>query len=169
MGAGLTVSEFKEKIEKKIISGHVGLEQSIAMIADALAWELDRIQVDAVEPVVAKKSVRSDAISVEKGQASGLKQCAYGIKNGKKVISLEFQAYIGSEEEYDAVTIEGIPTIKQRISPCVHGDIGTIAMIYNSIPKVLNAEAGLKTMKNLPIPSAAVEDMRKYLVEKETA
>jgi len=168
IGAGLTVEEFKEKIEKKIISGHVGLEQSIAMIADALAWELDGIQVDPVEPVVAKKSVKSEAIIVEKGRAAGLKQCAYGIRNDKKVISLEFQAYIGAEEEYDAVTIEGAPTIKQKISPCVHGDIGTIAMIHNSIPKVLNAEAGLKTMKDLPVPSAAVEDMRKYVKERET-
>jgi len=168
IGAGLTIEEFKEKIDKKIISGHVGLEQSIAMIADALAWKLDKIHVEPVESVVAKKPVKSEAISVEKGRAAGLKQCAYGVRNGKKAILLEFQAYIGAEEEFDAVTIEGSPTIKQKISPCVHGDLGTIAMIYNSIPKVLNAEAGLKTMKDLPVPSAAVEDMRKYVTEKET-
>lgn len=165
IGAGLAISEFKEKIEKKIISGHVGLEQSIAMIADTLAWELDKIQVDAVKPVVAKKSVKSEAISVEKGQVAGLKQCAYGIRNGKKAISLEFQAYIGAEEEYDAITIEGSPTIRQKISPCVHGDIGTIAIVYNSIPKVLKADAGLKTMRELPIPSAVIEDMRRYVAK----
>jgi len=163
IGAGLSAAEFREKIEHKIISGHVGLEQSITMIAAALAWELDKIQVDAVEPVIAKKTVRSDAIRVEAGQAAGLRQCAYGVRNGQKVISLEFQAYIGAEEEYDAITIEGTPIIKQKISPCVHGDVGTIAMVCNSIPKVINAEAGLVTMKDLPVPSAAVEDMRKYV------
>jgi hypothetical protein len=163
IGAGLSVAEFKEKIEKKIISGHVGLEQSIAMIAAALAWNLDRIQVDPMEPVIAKKLVSSEAITVAAGQAAGLRQCAYGLKNGQKAISLEFQAYIGAEEEYDAITIEGTPTIKQKISPCVHGDIGTIAMVYNSIPKVLNAQSGLVTMKDLPVPSAAVEDLRRYV------
>jgi hypothetical protein len=30
IGAGLSVSEFKEKIASKKITGHVGLEQSIA-------------------------------------------------------------------------------------------------------------------------------------------
>jgi 4-hydroxy-tetrahydrodipicolinate reductase len=94
---------------------------------------------------------------------AGLRQCAYGVRNGREVISLEFQAYIGAEEEYDAITIEGVPTIKERISPCVHGDLGTIAMVCNAIPKVINAEAGLLTMKDLPVPSAAIEDMRKYV------
>ena len=163
IGAGLSVAEFKEKIREKIISGHVGLEQSIAMIASALAWELDKIQVDSAEPVTAKKPVKSEAIRVKAGQVAGLKQYAYGIRNGQKVISLEFQAYIGAEEEYDAITIEGVPTIREKISPCVHGDIGTIAIVCNAIPKVLNAEAGLLTMKDLPVPSAAVEDMRKYV------
>jgi hypothetical protein len=165
IGAGLSVAEFKEKMMTKAISGHVGLEQSIAMIAGALAWELDGIWVDSVEPVVAKKTVKNEAIHVEVGRVAGLRQCAYGVRKGRKVISLKFQAYIGAEEEYDAVTIEGVPTINEKISPCVHGDFGTIAMVCNSIPKVINAEAGLVTMKDLPVPSATVEDMRKYVKE----
>jgi hypothetical protein len=36
-------------------------------------------------------------------------------------------------------------------------------MIVNSIPKVINAPAGLVVMKDLPVPSAVVEDMRKYV------
>jgi len=81
----------------------------------------------------------------------------------QEVIVLDFQAYIGAQEEYDAVTIKGVPEIKQKISPCVHGDAGTVAMIVNSIPKVLKAPAGLLTMKDMPVPSAALEDMRKYV------
>ena len=163
IGAGLTVTEFKDKMRNKIISGHVGLEQSIAMIANALAWELEKIQVDPAEPVIAEKDVRSEAISVIAGQVAGLRQCGFGIRNKKRAISLEFEAYIGAKEEYDSITIEGVPPIREKISPCIHGDIGTIAMICNAIPKVINAEAGLLTMKDLPIPSAAVEDMRKYV------
>ena len=81
----------------------------------------------------------------------------------KDVITLDFQAYIGAEEEYDSITIDGVPPVHQRISPCVHGDIATVAIIVNSIPKIMNAPPGLATMKDLPIPSAAVEDMRKSL------
>jgi len=163
IGAGLTVEEFKRRIENKRISGHVGLEQSIAMIADALAWELDKIVAEPVEPVIAENPVESESVKVKAGEVSGLRQTAKGIRRGKEVIVLEFQAYIGAEEEYDAVTIEGVPNVKQRIQPCVHGDLGTVAMIVNCIPKVINAQAGLVTMKDLPVPSAALEDMRRYI------
>jgi len=163
VGAGLTLTEFRKKMATKEITGHVGLEQSIGMVAAALQWELDKIQVEQVEPVVAKEEVRSEAITVKKGQVAGLRQIARGIMNRKDVITLDFQAYIGAKQEYDAITIDGEPPIHQKISPCVHGDTATVAMIVNAIPKVVNAPPGLLTMKDLPVPSAAVEDMRKYL------
>ncbi|MBS7607788.1 MAG: dihydrodipicolinate reductase [Candidatus Bathyarchaeia archaeon] len=163
IGAGLTVEEFRQKIEGGEITGHVGLEQSIAMIADALAWKLDGIRAEPVEPVIAKQPVKSDFITVETGKVAGLRQRAKGMVKGREVIVLDFQAYIGAEEEYDAITITGVPTVRQKIQPCIHGDTGTVAMVINAIPKVLNAPAGLLTMKDLPVPSAALEDMRKYL------
>lgn len=164
IGAGLTVEEFKHKIEKRQITGHVGLEQSVAMISAALAWKLDRIVAEPVEPVVAKKNVSSQNIQVKAGDVAGLSQKAKGMKKNKEVIVLDFRAFIGAEEEYDAITIEGAPTIKQKIQPCVHGDIGTVAMVINSIPKVINAPAGLLTMKDLPVPSAATESLAEYVL-----
>jgi hypothetical protein len=163
IGAGLTIQEFKEKIESKGITGHVGLEQSINMISNALAWKLDKIVAEPVEPVVAKKDTQSESIKVRAGEVAGLKQKAKGVMKGKEAIVLNFQAYVGAKEEFDSIEIEGIPNVKQKIQPCVHGDIGTIAMVVNAIPKVINAEAGLLTMKDLPVPSAASEDMRKYV------
>jgi hypothetical protein len=163
IGAGLTVEEFKRRIESRQITGHVGLKQSIAMIADALEWNLDKIMAESVEPVVTKKPVGSASIKVRAGEVAGLRQKAKGIIKNKEAIVLDFQAYIGVEEEYDAVTIEGVPNVRQRIQPCIHGDKGTVAMIVNSIPKIINAPAGLFAMKDLPVPSAALEDMRKYV------
>jgi 4-hydroxy-tetrahydrodipicolinate reductase len=163
VGAGLTINEFKKKIETKAISGHVGLEQSIGMIASALCWELDKIVVTPPEPVVAKEAVASDAVKVKKGDVAGLRQVAKGTMKRKDVVTLDFQAYIGAKEEYDAITIDGVPPVHQRISPCVHGDYATAAVIVNSIPKVMNAAPGLATMKDLPVVSATVEDMRKYV------
>lgn len=163
IGAGLTVDEFKKKMATKEISGHVGLEQSIGMIASALQWELDSVRIDLPQPVAAKKDVQSDAIKVKKGRVAGLRQTARGIMKRRALITLDFQAYIGAEDEHDSIVIDGLPPIHQRISPCVHGDHATVAIIVNSIPKVMNAHPGLLTMKDLPIPSAAVEDMRKYL------
>ncbi len=163
VGAGLTVAEFKRSIEQKKITGHVGLEQSIAMISNALALELDKITAEQAEPVIAEKTVQSKDITVKKGNVAGLRQKAKGIKQGKEIVSLDFQAYIGANEEYDEIRIKGIPPINQRITPCVHGDKGTVAMVVNGIPKVINAPAGLFTMKDLPVPSAAIENLGTYV------
>lgn len=151
IGVGLTVDEFNEKIEKKVITAHVGLEQSISMTASALGWKLDKIEVE------------TKAVEAKSGQVAGLKQLARGIRRGKETITLNLQAYVGAEEEYDAITIEGVPSIHGKISPGVHGDLATVAIVVNSIPKVINAEPGLVTMKDLPVPSAALEDMRTYV------
>jgi len=163
MGAGLSVSEFKKKIEEKAITGHIGLEQSIGIIASALCWELDKIEVASVKPVIAMENVAREAIKVKKGDVAGLRQHAKGVMKRKNVITLDFQAYIGAKEEYDSITIDGVPPIRQKITPCVHGDLATVAVIVNSIPKVMNAAPGLATMKDLPVLSATVKDMRKYV------
>ncbi|RLI45991.1 hypothetical protein DRO69_04090 [Candidatus Bathyarchaeota archaeon] len=151
IGIGLTIDEFKEKMEKKNITLHVGLEQSISLIASALGWELNEIRVE------------NEAIKAKQGKVVGLRQRGRGIKQGKEIITLDLQAYVGAEEEYDYIDIEGTPSIHVKSSPGIHGDLGTVAVIVNSIPKVINAEPGLVTMRDLPIPSATPEDMRTYL------
>jgi len=154
IGAGLGPEEFRKKISLGEISGHVGLKQSIAMVADALGWKLDEIKESSVEPVILEKEVKSNFIVVKPGFVAGLVQNAYGIISEKPRITLVFKAYVGAEEEHDSITIDGEPPIHMKISPCIHGDKGTAAVIVNSIPKVINASPGLKTMKDLPIPSA---------------
>jgi hypothetical protein len=37
----------------------------------------------------------------------------------------------------------------------IHGDIGTAAVIVNSIPRLLTAKPGLRTMRDLQTPSIA--------------
>ena len=163
IGAGLTVDEFNKKIANHEITGHVGLEQSIQMIADALGWELDKIEVEKPQPVVLKKDVASEAIKVPKGNNAGSVQYAYGIVKGKKLITMDFKAFIGAPEEFDSVTIKGVPPINEKISPCTHGDYATIAITANMIPHVINSEPGFKTMIDLPVPHATPKHMRKYL------
>jgi 4-hydroxy-tetrahydrodipicolinate reductase len=107
IGAGLSVKEFNEKIATHEITGHVGLEQSIQMIADAVGWELDRIKVDQVQPVVLDHNAASDAINVPKGHNAGSMQMAYGLKGSKALITMDFKAYIGAAEEFDSITIRG--------------------------------------------------------------
>lgn len=163
IGAGLTLEEFRESIENGKITGHVGLEQSISMISKALGWELDSIKVESVNPVILDFDVASNAIDVPQGYVAGSKQMAYGIMNGMPVITTDFRAYIGAQDEFDSVYVKGIPPINQKISPCVHGDHATIAITANMIPHVLNSEPGLKTMIDLPIPHATLSHIRVYV------
>lgn len=67
------------------------------------------------------------------------------------MITLDFQVYIGAKEEYDSIRIDDVLPINQKIIP------------INAIPRLMNAAPGLVTMKDLPILSATVEDMRKYV------
>jgi len=163
IGAGLSRGEFEKMMAEKKITGHVGLKQSIAMIADALGLNLQRIDVKPVKPILAEKTVKSREISVDSGRVAGLMQSAHGIIDGRTFVTLVFKAYIGAEEEYDSISIDGTPSIQQKIKPCVHGDLATAAIVVNSIPKVINAPSGLKTMKDLPVPSAVMDDVRRYL------
>jgi len=163
IGAGLTVEEFNRQVKRKVITGHVGLEQSIGMIAASLGWKLDEIITESIEAVVAKRPVESPEIKAAAGRVAGLRQQAHGVANGLNVIALDFEAYLEAEEEYDSITIEGTPNIFQRISPCVHGDLATVALVVNSIPKVINASPGLVTMAMLPIPSAALGNMSSHV------
>ncbi|UCE43659.1 MAG: hypothetical protein JSV57_04690 [Candidatus Bathyarchaeota archaeon] len=167
VGAGLSLQDLEQKLKKREITGHVGLEQSMNLIASALGWELEDVKVAPVEPVIAERRVPSKVeggVTVEAGQVAGLKQSGWATKKGRRVITLDMQMYMGAEE-YELYKIEGIPPINMKNTPCMQGDLSTVAVIVNSIPKVINAPPGLVTMKDLPIPSATPEDMRKYIKE----
>lgn len=150
VGTGLTREAFDEQIEKGIITGHVGLLESIYMIADGLQWPLD----DAIEmppdPVITENEIKTEVGTVNPGDVIGLTSIAAGKMDGREVITLEFNANAAVEEEYDEIIIRGIPSIHQKILGGVHGDIGTVAMTINTVPKVVQAVPGLVIMKDLP-------------------
>lgn len=156
VGTGLTQEEFRDKIDNKIITGHVGLLESIYMIADGLGWELDEAVELPPEPVIDDKEIETALGTVKPGDVVGLTSVAYGRKEGREVITLEFNANAAVKEEYDEIIIEGKPNVHERIIGGVHGDIGTVAVTINTIPRAVSASAGIKLMKDLPPPSATL-------------
>jgi 4-hydroxy-tetrahydrodipicolinate reductase len=149
IGAGRTPEEFQQLIEEGTLR-HVGLPESIEHIAAGLGWKLDEVE-ETIEPVMAEQSVSSEYMTVEPGQAAGVKQIGYGRRDGEVVVSGEFQAYLGAPESYDAVYIEGKPDMEVVVKGGTHGDIGTAAMTVNAAKRVVAAPAGLLTMKDLPV------------------
>lgn len=152
IGAGRTLKEFK-KLEASGVLRHVGLSESIAMVADQLGWKLDEIS-ESIEPVMANTQVKTNFVTVAPGQVAGVKQLGKGIRSGETLITLEFIAFVGAPESYDAVYISGIPDLEIVINGGTPGDVATAAMVVNSIPIVLSAPPGLLTMKDIPLVSA---------------
>ncbi len=153
IGSGLTPAEFAEKV-KALAVRHVGLTESISMIADALGFELDRI-TDEIQPKIAEAPVESQFLRVEAGKVCGIVQDGVGSVNGEPVIVLHMEAYLGAPETFDRVQIEGSPRLDVKASGGYHGDLATVSIAVNSIPKVLAAPPGLHTMRTLALPSFA--------------
>jgi hypothetical protein len=151
IGAGLSREQFQREVERGSIR-HIGLAESISMIADALGWRLDRI-TDDVKPKIADATVASEFLAVDPGYVSGIIQDGAGYRHGAQVIAMHMEAYLGAPESFDEVRIKGVPPLHLRIPGGVPGDIATASIVVNSIPKVLSARPGLQTMKDLPVPS----------------
>jgi 2,4-diaminopentanoate dehydrogenase len=149
IGAGLSLEEFRAKVAEGVIK-HVGLPESVAMVSDALGLAVDEI-TESIEAKVASERVPTEFLTVETGQAAGVHQIARGLSHGKEVIYMELQMYVGAKDPSDTVTLTGHPNITLTIPGGSHGDIATASVAVNSIPVILDAPAGLRTAKDLPI------------------
>lgn len=151
IGSGLNTDQFAQKVKDGSVR-HVGLAESVTMIADAMGWKLDKV-TDDIRPKIAERAVESELIAVDPGYVCGIIQDGVGYVKGKPVITLHMEAYLGAPESYDAVTIDGHPRITQKIAGGLHGDVATASITVNCIPKILRVTPGLRTMADMPIPS----------------
>jgi 2,4-diaminopentanoate dehydrogenase len=149
IGAGMTVDEFRAQVAAGVIK-HVGLPESVAMVADSLNLPVEEI-TETIEPVVARERVLTEFVTVEAGQAAGVHQIARGVAGGKELVYLELQMYVGAKDPADTVELKGHPNISLVIPGGSHGDIATASVVVNSIPVILDAPAGLRTSRDLPI------------------
>lgn len=151
IGAGLTPAQFRRKKAEGTLR-HVGLRESVQMIARSLNWPLSRY-VESLKPVMAGKTVSSGYVRISKGVARGVEQIGRGYIGGKEVIRLHFRAAVGEKMSMDLVEISGVPNIRSVIPGGVNGDIATCAITLNAVHAVQAAAPGLKTMLDLPVPS----------------
>ena len=151
IGAGLTPEEFQRRVETGSVR-HVGFTESIQMIGDAIGWKLDKI-TDDVSSMTAEKAVSSEWLSVAAGQICGIIQDGVGYVKGEPKVTLRLEAYLGAPESYDSVLIDGTPRIYSKIDGGIHGDIATASITVNSIPAVISAAPGLRTMRDMRLPS----------------
>ncbi len=148
IGAGMSPEVFQAKIEEKAM-GHVGLVESVYLLASACGFTLDEVR-ETVEPVFAPKPAKTDYFDLKTGDIAGIKNVAWGLKSGDTLVSLDLRMYIGASNPHDAVFIDGNPPISMRIEGGVAGDQATAAILVNSIPLVVAARPGLLTVRDIP-------------------
>lgn len=165
-GVGITVDEFNKGVADGTLAGHVGFAESIRMIGDAIGWPVEKIETQ-MAPIVTSVDRKSPHGFAAAGNVAGVNMTGQGFVDGEVKINMIHPQQIEPEMEGtftgDYITLKGSPEVNMNIKPEVEGGLGTIAMCVNMIPQVINADPGLKTMIDLPVPRAIMGDMRQFV------
>jgi len=148
IGASLALDQFREHVMRGAVR-HVGLTESIHMLADGLGWRLSNI-TETIDPIIASEWVRTPYLTIAPGQVSGLRQVARGWMHQRDVLHLTWQTAVGALETHDTIDIEATPPVHVTLHGGLHGDQAAAALILHAIPRVLAAASGLTTVLALP-------------------
>ena len=161
-GIGITLQEFEQKMSKNQLSGHVGFKESVYLFAQALGNSTVTHFEETMTPIVTDVERSSKYGFAAKGTLAGVDMRAKAtLSNGIKLFfehPQQIEPHLGGVETGDYIKIIGRPNVNLSINPEVDGGIGTIAICVNMIPLVVEAEAGLKTMVDLPVPRALLSN-----------
>ncbi len=148
IGAGMTTDQF-DTAKKAGTLRHVGLTESMHLIAARMGWPLSKTQ-DIIQPVIATAPFASKDQNISPGQCRGVNQTGRAFdKNNKEVITLRFIAAVGQTDTKDRVIITGDPSFESIIPNGVNGDIATCAITTNAITTTHNTNPGLHTMADI--------------------
>ena len=165
-GIGISVEEFKERKANGTMSGHVGFAESVGMIAAGLGLEVSEFSQD-MNPITTDVDRKSPYGFAAAGSCAGVAMTAEAVLDNGMKVHMDHPQQIEPEQvgvqTGDYVIIKGTPNVNMVNSPEVEGGLGTIAMCVNMIPQVINAEAGLVSMIDLPIPRCLMGDVRKRI------
>jgi 4-hydroxy-tetrahydrodipicolinate reductase len=144
----LSTTEFDSRVTEGSIK-HVGLPESVGLVALAMGWKVGEIQ-ERITPVVAENEIKTDYVHVKPGEVAGIRQVAKGILAGQELVVLDLRMYLGAPNPHDSVIIDGTPPVDMMIRGGVQGDRATPAIVANSLPKLRLLKPGLRTMLDLP-------------------
>ena len=151
VGAGMNPNDFRKQVRAGKL-GHVGLLESLLLLAEGLGWKLDKWN-EKIEPVIAPRRLATEHLIVPKGRVAGLHQVATGYRRGKAVLVLDLSMFIGARESMDFIEINGNPSIASKVIGGIHGDRATVAALVNTTARVVDSgKTGLISMLDLPVP-----------------
>jgi 4-hydroxy-tetrahydrodipicolinate reductase len=151
IGAGLTLEQFESK-KKEGTLRHVGLTESVQLIASRMGWELSKTE-DILVPVITDREIITDTMRIPVGYAAGVQQIGKGYVGNEDKIILVFRASVGEANPYDSIEIKGTPSIKSIIEGGVNGDVATCAITINALKQIFKTQPGLRTMADISMIS----------------
>jgi len=151
IGSGQNPADFRAKFAAGQ-AGHAGFQQSVALLAHAMGWELDEIR-ETCEPVVATSRVVTKFFDVAPGQSVGIHQKCFGLSRGETKIKLDLQMYLDAPLPHDAIVVKGRPDLNLVLNGGVAGDDATVAALINIVPRLLAAGPGVRLMTELALPA----------------
>lgn len=150
VGAGLSKAEFKEQMATGRF-GHIGMRESVALLARALDFKVDRIE-QSVEPVLAAEDHKTPFLVVKEGQVAGIRNHGYGYIGKRPVLHLDLSMYVGAPDPRDEVVLESTPPIHLKFHGGIAGDQATAAILVNNLHGVAAAPPGLRTVLDVAPP-----------------
>ena len=142
IGSGQNPNDFRTKFAAGK-AGHAGFQQSVALLAHAMGWQLDEIR-ETCEPVVATSRVVTKFFDVAPGQSLGIHQTCVGLSAGETKIKLDLQMYLDAPLPHDAIVVKGRPDLNLVLNGGVAGDDATVAALINIVPRLLAAAPGVR-------------------------
>jgi 2,4-diaminopentanoate dehydrogenase len=158
LGIGYTREEFEAGHADGSIAGHVGFPESVQIVCERLGVRLDRPVEEAFEPLIAESPAPTRYGEVAAGRTEGFIQRATGTVGGKDFIRFELVLHLrpreAGHEPADSLVIDGLHPVRLSLNPGMDAVLATSAQLVNSLPALIKAEPGLKTVKDLPLASA---------------
>ena len=167
-GVGMSFAEFEEKDAKGELAGHVGFAESIGMIAAGMGLDFDEFK-QQMKPILTEVDRKSPYGFAAAGHLAGVNMAAQALKDGEVIIDMyhpqQIEPQLAGVDTGDYVILEGTPPVNMSITPEIEGGLGTMAMAINCIPQVINADAGLISMLDIPVPRVIMGDYRHLIKE----
>lgn len=144
IGAGLSKGEFQQQLATGKF-GHVGMRESVALVARGLGLQVDRIE-QTVEPVLAPEDHKTPFLTVKEGQVAGLRNHGYGYAGKQAVVHLDLSMYVGAPDPRDEIVLDAVPPLHWKFVGGVPGDEATAAILVNNLHGLAAAAPGLRSV-----------------------
>jgi len=139
MGVGLTKVKFEKGVAEGTI-GHVGLPQSLRLIARSLGHDVEGLST-GISPILGSNNYVLGATQFAEGRAGNCR------------IRLDLEMTVTSTD-FDLVEVKGDPPLKLRFENGVFGDSATVALTVNAAERIRAARPGLITVLEFPLVGA---------------